>query len=183
MTEPAPGPLDAEPVEIVDYDPAWPIAFEAIAEEIHALGLVGLTGIQHIGSTSVPGLAGKRVIDVALECESLATVNESWVGPITGLGFEYYRPAEAFLPLRRLFRRGATGALPRCHLHAEVPGTEPHVHHVVFRDALRADDAIREEYARVKRVAAEASRDDRHRYTELKDGFVRGVIERTLRGA
>ena len=93
-------------IVVSDYNPAWPATFEQERTSLHtALGPLVLT-IEHIGSTAVPGLAAKPIIDLQLSVRSLAEARSSCVGPLQALGYAYMPEYEARLPGKLFFRKG-----------------------------------------------------------------------------
>lgn len=153
-------------VQIVDYDPAWPAAFEAQHKRLAPL-LDG-ADIHHFGSTAVPGLAAKPVIDM------IALVGDL-DAPIAALvhsaGYEFPRAFNATLAHRR-FLCYPTASHRTHHLHL-VDQREELERRLRFRDRLRADPILAAEYVTLKRELAERHRDDRETYTEAKSEFVR----------
>lgn len=169
---------NTEPVVIVAYDPGWPRRFGRVRDELlDALRGRPVLGIQHIGSTAVPGLAGKPVIDVAVEVPDLGVVDDGWVAGLRGAGFVYVPEYEAQIPLRRYFHRPAAAGRLACHVHVEVPGSEPWLHHVRFRDALLQSPELCRRYAELKRTLQTRFERDREAYTEGKTSFIRAVLE------
>jgi GrpB-like predicted nucleotidyltransferase (UPF0157 family) len=155
------------PVEIVEYDPAWPAAYEAERDRLVAL-LADSVQLHHFGSTAVPGLAAKPVIDMIALVEDLDV-------PIAALvqhgGYQYPQAFNATLAHRR-FLCYPTAAHRTHHLHlVDEPGELER--RLRFRDRLRTDRALADEYVALKRALAERYRDDRDAYTEAKGEFVR----------
>ncbi len=153
-------------VEIAEYDPSWPGVFEAERKRLVPL-LVGAE-IHHIGSTAVPGLAAKPIID-------MVALVESYEGPIATLvaegGYQYPRAFNATLTHRR-FLCYPTAAHRTHHLHlVDEPGELER--RLRFRDRLRADPVLAGKYASLKRALAERYSDDREAYTEAKSDFVK----------
>jgi GrpB-like predicted nucleotidyltransferase (UPF0157 family) len=170
----------AHQVVLVPYSAQWPALFEHARHEL--AGVFGdlAPGIEHIGSTAVPGLAAKPIIDILLGAASLADI-ESRIEALGRLGYEYIPRFETELPLRRYFDRRAR-ACP-CHLHAVTIQSDFWREHLAFRDALRADPALAAEYGALKQRLAVAFRDDASRYTEAKGPFIRGVVAAAARAA
>ncbi len=167
------------PIIIVDYDPAWPVqAADEIAAIRAALG-DQLLAIEHVGSTSVPGLAAKPVIDLMAGIRTLDDA-PACVPLLAALGYEFKPVAEDTIPERRYFRKGPVGARTH-HLHMVALGGEFWRRHLAFRDALRADPATAADYAALKRRLAADFRDDRIGYTEAKTAFIRAVEARAGR--
>ncbi|MFD6418021.1 GrpB family protein [Streptomyces sp. NPDC060194] len=162
----------AQRTEIVPYDPRWPgLAEGAIGELRGALG--GVVGeIEHIGSTAVPGLAAKPVIDLMGAAEELEAV-ERRGAVLAGLG---YVPLDPGMPERLLFVRQADGRRTH-HFHVVTAASWPHRAQRLFRDHLRAhpEDATR--YALLKRRIAEAGSDP-DAYTEAKTELVQELTDR-----
>jgi GrpB-like predicted nucleotidyltransferase (UPF0157 family) len=154
------------PIEIVDYDAGWPARFESERERL--LPLLPGAQIHHIGSTAVPGMPAKPVIDVMALVEDLDA-------PIAALvergGYQYPEDFNATLSHRRWLCR-PSAAHRTHHLHLVDERTELD-RHLRFRDTMRADAALRDEYARLKRELACRFPDDREAYAEAKSAFIR----------
>jgi GrpB-like predicted nucleotidyltransferase (UPF0157 family)/predicted kinase len=159
-----------EAVEVVPYDPAWPEQFEAERARIAAaLGDLALE-IHHIGSTAVPGLDAKPVVDTLVAVRRLDDA-VACIAPLQALGYafiDYPQNAD-----RRFFRKGK----PRSHhLHIVAAGSRSLADHLAFRDALRADAGLRREYQDLKRALCTRYKQDRATYSESKGAFVRKVL-------
>jgi GrpB-like predicted nucleotidyltransferase (UPF0157 family) len=137
-------------ITVVEYDPAWPGRFQTLRSEYaQAMGAAGVTviAIEHVGSTSVPGLAAKPVID----CDIV--VREADVAPasdaLVSLGFT--PEGDLGIPQRWAFREPAR--LSGTHTCVTAAGCLSLRNHLALRDVLRANQALRDEYAAVtKRV-------------------------------
>jgi GrpB-like predicted nucleotidyltransferase (UPF0157 family) len=171
---------DAAPdrgIEIAAYDPAWPRWFDELAARIRAaLGWRAL-GIEHVGSTSVPGLPAKPVIDIDLTVAD-SDDEPSYVPALEAAGFEL-RIREPWWYGHRLLR----GSEPRCNLHVFGFESPELVRHRLFRDWLRGNPDEREEYARVKResaVASNAAGEDTLQYNARKEQVVRDIYRRAF---
>jgi GrpB-like predicted nucleotidyltransferase (UPF0157 family) len=159
-------------VEVVDYDPAWPAAFQAERERLAPL-LAGVE-IHHFGSTAVPGLAAKPVIDmIALVPDLDAPI----AALVANAGYQFPEAFNAALTHRR-FLCYPTAAHRTHHLHL-VDDREELDRRLRFRDRLRADPALATEYATLKRALAERHREDREAYTDAKAPFVKRWSEPT----
>jgi GrpB-like predicted nucleotidyltransferase (UPF0157 family)/predicted kinase len=159
-----------EAVEIVPYDPAWPAQFEAERAQI-AAALDGLArAIHHVGSTAVPGLDGKPIIDTMVVVRHLDDAARC-IAPLQALGYAFIDYPQNVD--RRFFRKGR----PRTHhLHIVAEGSQSLADHLDFRDALRADPALRQQYQDLKHALASGYRNDRAQYSERKGAFVEGTI-------
>jgi GrpB-like predicted nucleotidyltransferase (UPF0157 family) len=161
--------LPSQPVVIVDYDPRWPELFEA--EKARILEACGewLATVEHIGSTSVPGLAAKPIIDIMPGLRRLED-GRHCIEPMQKLGYQYL--GEYGIPERLYFNKG----VPRSHhVHMFVVGHEHWDRHLLFRDYLRMHPEAAARYTALKRELVEKFRDDRDAYTEAKSEFVRDI--------
>lgn len=159
-----------EPVLVVRYDPGWPLVFDRWRERLTAaLGDVAVA-VEHVGSTAVPRLDAKPVVDIQVTVRELER-EELYVGPLELLGLQLRsRDAE-----HRYFRPFPDR--PReVHVHVCAAGTEWEREHVLFRDYLRAHPQVRDEYAALKRAAARTWRDDRIGYTEAKTALILDLL-------
>ncbi len=168
-----------EPVTVVDYDPAWPEMFAAERALLEpALGGQLIGAIHHVGSTSVPGLAAKPVIDILAGVEDLAS-SRPLFGAVEALGYLYapYRSEEMhwFCKPSRARRTH--------HLHLMPAGSLRYREEIAFRDALRASPHLAADYERLKRELAVRHRADREAYTEAKSAFIEGVLRDADLGA
>ena len=172
------------PVVIADYDPLWPAMFaEESARVLDAIG-EWLVGIEHVGSTSVPGLAAKPVVDMMPGLRSLDD-SPYIVGPLQKLGYQYFPEHETVMPERRYFAR-PSGDKHRArrlfHLHIVEPTSAFWRRHLGFRDYLRAHPDAAAEYAALKhRLAAEYGT-DRVGYTDAKTDFITRIESLALAG-
>jgi GrpB-like predicted nucleotidyltransferase (UPF0157 family) len=179
MTAPPPGPgnLPAWAVEAVHlsaYDPGWPARATAYAAELRpVLGPWLLSPIEHVGSTSVPGLVAKPVIDLMALVTDLDAVVGEQAATLDGMDWRYVPPEFDGRPFRRFFAKvSPDDRHRRAHLHLMAAGADRWDLQLRFRDALRADPALRDQYATVKSRLAEAHGGDRERYTDEKAEFV-----------
>jgi GrpB-like predicted nucleotidyltransferase (UPF0157 family) len=161
-------------VELVDHDPSWAEIYEQEAAKLWAIFDGAAAGIEHIGSTSVPGLCAKPVIDVLIGLADLRLTDEQ-ISAMETLGYHYL--GEHGLPGRLFFRKE-----PRTHhVHVVEHGGEHWERQLTFRDTLRSDVEERERYDEFKRrLAAEGH--PREVYTELKTPFIREVEARARAG-
>ena len=163
------------PVVIVDYDPQWPIRYQEEKDRIiEAVGHV-IVAIEHIGSTSVPGLGAKPIIDIMVAVSHLADAEEC-IQPLKGIGYEYVPELEVSMPQRRYFDKGSAEA--RIHLHMVELASEFWQRHLLFRDFLRDHPQVAQEYEQLKRELAAGYGSDRVGYTEAKTSFIRSVEAR-----
>lgn len=172
-------PVNMSTVVISPYSAEWPRHFRAVREELLAVFAPAAIAVEHVGSTAVPGLAAKPVIDVLLGAGALADV-EAKIARLGERGYAYVPKYERELPLRRYFVKPAA-ALPRIHLHAVELGSRFWREHLAFRDALRADPALRTGYEALKLRLARKFADDKSAYTEAKGPFIRSAVAAVCR--
>jgi GrpB-like predicted nucleotidyltransferase (UPF0157 family) len=157
------------------YSPDWPTQFRAIREELLSVFTSMVVTIEHIGSTSVPGLAAKPVIDVLLGARSLADI-ESRIKPLSEIGYSYVPKYEREIPMRRYFVKAQATSL-RIHLHAVELNSRLWQEHLAFRDTLRTDADLCAQYQSMKLRLAEEFADDKSAYTDAKGPFIQAVLE------
>jgi GrpB-like predicted nucleotidyltransferase (UPF0157 family) len=167
--------MHEEPVALSAYSPMWPAVFE-IEKDRLALILGEAVRIEHIGSTAVPGLGAKPIIDILIGTPDLAIIEER-IGELVANGYRYVPEFEKSIPERRYFtkERGNPGHF---HVHAVVLGSPFWKRHLAFRDALRADAALAAQYWKLKQQLAGKYRNDRAAYTDAKSTFVRNAIDK-----
>lgn len=160
--------LEDEPVRIVPYDPAWPARFER--EKLlleRSIGAAVTGGIHHVGSTAVPGLSAKPVIDILVGVQDLVS------------------SCACFAPLRELSYQHAAHRSEEMHwfckpeprhrthyLHLVPTGSRRYEAELSFRDALRSSSALAADYKTLKTSLARRHEHDRERYTQEKAQFI-----------
>lgn len=152
----------------------WPRLFLAQRDALRDAFAPVDVDIEHIGSTAVPGLAAKPVIDILVGAASLADI-ESRIPAIVAAGYTYRPEHEGALPMRRYFTLTPPDSL-RVHVHAVVRKGRLWCDHLAFRDALRNDDVLRDRYQSLKLALAQRHAQDKAAYTEAKGPFIREVI-------
>jgi GrpB-like predicted nucleotidyltransferase (UPF0157 family) len=153
------------PIEIVEYDPSWPASYDAECERLAPL-LPGVE-IYHIGSTAVPGLAAKAVIDMIALVDDL---DANIAALVQRAGYEL--PARFNVNLvHRRFLCYPTATHRTHHLHL-VDEREHMDRCMRFRDSLRASRKLAADYAALKRALATRFREDREGYTKAKSKFI-----------
>jgi GrpB-like predicted nucleotidyltransferase (UPF0157 family) len=157
-----------------EYQDAWPREFEQVAEQLRAILSLPTAVIEHIGSTSVPGLCAKPVLDLALGVSTLREVDAA-LPALAAAGFLYRPEYESTIPDRRYFVRPKDQTL-RVHLHAVLLHGALWQQHISFRDQLRSDAQLREAYSDLKRSLAVAHAGNKVAYTEAKSPFIRKVL-------
>ncbi|MFJ9576263.1 GrpB family protein [Streptomyces sp. NPDC101191] len=162
-----------EPVEIMPYDPAWPVMFAKWGTCLRVALGDPVARIDHIGSTSVPGLAAKPVIDIQISVASLEAT-DAFLRPLTEMGLVYR--ADNPERTKRYFREPP--GQRRTHVHVRQTGSFSQQFPLLFRDYLRCHTAAANEYAAAKKHCAARFRNDRPGYVQAKDAFVWDIIRR-----
>lgn len=161
-----------EKLEVRDYDPQWPHMYEQLAADIRTtLGDVAVS-ITHVGSTSVPNLAAKPIIDIDLVVRDPAG-EESYVPALESRGYRL-RIREPQWHQHRLLKLDD----PQVHLHVFGPNAEPALQHLRFRDWLRTHPQDRELYASTKRELAEHEWTYMQEYADAKTPVVTRILEK-----
>lgn len=174
MTRRPPSPPD-EPIRLRPYDPAWPARFER--ERLALEGAIGewvVDGIHHVGSTAVPGLDAKPIIDILVGVRDLDE-SRACLAPLVRLGYMYapYLAEEMHWlckphPSRRTH-----------HLHLVPVDSRRYADELAFRDRLRGDPRLAGEYLALKQGLASRFANDREAYTDAKSGFVARALAKS----
>ncbi len=166
-------------VEIAAYDSAWPAAYEREGAQITgALGDL-VAAIEHIGSTAVPGLGAKPIIDIMVGVRHVVD-GERCVAPLEGLG--YFHKGLDDIPGHRYFRKPVNGK--RTHqIHMVEVGGEFWERHLLFRDYLRTHPDAAHDYFELKLRLAERYRHDRVGYNEAKTEFIESALRKARAAA
>jgi GrpB-like predicted nucleotidyltransferase (UPF0157 family) len=162
-----------EPVELHPPSPDWPAAFERERQLLEPLFPDPPMLIEHMGSTSIPGLPAKPIIDIIVLVERLKAAHQA-VPALEAVGYSFWRdnPDKSKLYLVK----GLPPAPHRTHhLHIYDNGDEVR-RHLVFRDRLRADADARQRYLTLKQELAERHRIDREAYSDAKSAFIDAIV-------
>jgi GrpB-like predicted nucleotidyltransferase (UPF0157 family) len=161
-----------ERVRILDYDPAWPAMFDVAATRIRAALGERVLALEHVGSTSVPGLAAKPLIDIDLIVAD-SSDEADYLATLEGIGFEL-RIREPHWYEHRMFR----GFDPDVNLHVFGTDCDEHARHVIFRDWLRTHPDDRDLYASAKRAIATRDLTYLAEYTDAKSTVIVDILQR-----
>lgn len=164
-----------KPIEIRDYDPAWPTLYELAEREIRAALGDRVVRLEHAGSTSVPGLAAKPIVDVVLEVADSAS-EEAYVPPLEVAGY-YLHIREPDWFEHRLLKRHDRDV----NLHVFTAGCAEVDTMLRFRDHLRANAVDRELYEATKRDLAGRQWKYGQQYADAKTAVIREVLARAER--
>lgn len=161
------------PIIIEDYSPHWPEAFEAIRTRIAPAVTEFAASIEHVGSTAVPGLAAKPIIDIDILLKPTAELSLT-IEKLFAIGYQH---------------QGTLGVAGRDAFKAPLHDVQHHLYvcsaagqefhrHITFRDYLRTHPKDAGDYARLKRSLAAKFRDDREAYSLGKTNFINEILHR-----
>ncbi|WP_114165350.1 GrpB family protein [Exiguobacterium sp. TNDT2] len=154
-------------VEVVPYDSIWATKFEEEAAKLQRLFESELVAIHHIGSTSVPGLDAKPIIDIMPVVRQIERIDD-WIGHMEALGYRSF--GEHGIPRRRFFAKGEE--VRTFHVHMFEDGDDGVIRHLAFRDYLNTFPDVRDEYAALKQQLARQHPDDIESYIQGKQDWV-----------
>lgn len=158
-------------VEVVPYDPVWPRVFERVRAHVWPAVADLALGIEHVGSTAVPGLPAKPVVDACIVVASRAVV-PACIRRLAGIG--YTHRGDLGVPDREAFR--APEGLPRHHLYLGPRDGLGLRNHLGVRDLLRADPEAARRYGELKASLARRFPDDMDGYVAGKTEFLLGIL-------
>jgi len=163
-------------IVIQPYNPAWPKLAEA---ELKAIKIItdGLpySRMEHIGSTAVPELSSKPIIDIFIVVPSIEDA-ERWVSPLEALGYLYWKENPDKTHLRFFKGMPPFGEGRTHHVHIVADNNDTIEHRLLFRDILRRDKKIRLEYEALKVKLLQSNAEDRELYTDNKAAFIKSVL-------
>ena len=172
---------DMDEVEIVNYDPRWAVLFDEEAKRLRAvLDPSLILGLEHFGSTAVPGLSAKPIIDILIAVRSLADAQAIFIEALRNLDYVHW--ADNPKKDRMFFVKGMPPFGSRRSHHVHV--TEPHGEmwqRLAFRDYLRAHPEEAGTYARLKRRFAAEHQGDREAYTDAKSAYIESVMRKAIK--
>ena len=160
-------------IVVVDYDPTWPDTFERLRAGIWPHIEDVAAGIEHVGSTSVPGLAAKPVVDMTIVVPDPSAM-KAVIDRLAGIGYRHR--GDLGIPGREAFERPE--GTPDHHLYACAAGNDGLRNHLALRDFLRNDPEAAKEYGRLKRELAERFADDIDGYVDGKSEFILAILAR-----
>lgn len=162
-------------ITILPHDPNWKIAFDAEARLLSAALGKNVVAIHHIGSTSIPGIYAKPVIDILVELRDVADADNR-TPEMEALGYEVM--GEFGITGRRYFRKDDPSGVRTHQIHAFQAGTDQVIRHLAFRDCLIAhpDEALA--YSNLKRKLAARHPNDMDSYIDGKDAFIKDIDRR-----
>jgi len=157
-------------IRVVNYDSDWPIAYAQEAGVVSIAAGDSFVRIHHIGSTAIPGIMAKPVIDMLLEVSAVEALDDQ-SARFEMLGYEVM--GEFGIPGRRYFRKNNLSCTRTHHIHAFKAGVADVTRHLAFRDYMRSHPVAATRYGELKaRLAIECSR-DMEAYMDGKDVFIK----------
>jgi GrpB-like predicted nucleotidyltransferase (UPF0157 family) len=166
------GEIEPQAIVIADYDPAWPERFRREENKIRTALATAALSVEHIGSTSVPGLAAKPIVDILLVVTD--SCDEGSYEPALQEAGYVLRVREPDFDEHRMFRTRKKDV----HVHVFSDGSEEIGRYLLLRDRLRENDEDRELYARTKRELASEDWPSVDHYAEAKTEVVEGILAR-----
>lgn len=168
-----------ERIEVVAYDSAWPARYMSESARLQTFFPAGsIRRAEHIGSTAVPGLAAKPIIDILIGVDDFGFVVDEVAPRMEAAGYDYFfRPAFGDDgPRYPWFIGRAPSGARVSHIHVVLNEDGPQWDRVIFRDHLRRHDDVAREYAALKRDLATRYASDREAYTLAKTAFITNAI-------
>ncbi|MWV43365.1 GrpB family protein [Paenibacillus sp. HJL G12] len=164
-----------ETVIVSEYNPEWTQNYEQekikIFEALNSL----VQGIEHIGSTSVPGLGSKPIIDIMVGVSDLNQITEKQINDLGSIGYTYVEKPD--FPERKFFRRGEWRAGTH-HLHIYKYKSANWVNNILFREYMRKDLHSKVQYYNLKKKLENEFKHDRAAYTKGKSGFIQDILSK-----
>lgn len=165
-------------VSVRPYDPNWVIGFEKEKQHLKEIFGDKIISIEHIGSTAVPGLPAKPLIDINAAIRSFDELDD-FIVPLQKLGYEYI-PERMFAD-RKFFPKGSRSNRTH-HLNLVLQNSvEQWANSLLFRDYLRDHQQARDEYAQLKVSLAKKYKDDREAYTRAKSDFIQRILRKATK--
>lgn len=161
-------------IHLAPYSKKWPVEFEQ--EKAILLQAIGdwVQDIQHVGSTAIPGLSAKPVIDIMIGVRSLEEADRYCVSRIQNLGYDYIQKYEIELPNRRYFQKTSRTGERTHQIHLVEINSDWWKRHLLFRDYLRSHPEVAKEYERLKQSLAK-EHTDTNAYANAKTSFIRKI--------
>jgi GrpB-like predicted nucleotidyltransferase (UPF0157 family) len=165
-------------VKVVPYDPEWKVEFNRIRDQL--LSYVGdlIVTIEHVGSTSIEGLAAKPIIDIDLVMDSYDVLPQI-IERLQQHGYEHQ--GNLGIEGREAFKRLEADEFMKYHLYVCHKDGKGYLEHIAFRDYLRSNTVARQAYAEVKQRLAEQHRYDIDTYCEGKTAFVTSILSKAMK--
>ncbi|WP_028547739.1 GrpB family protein [Paenibacillus sp. UNC451MF] len=164
-------------VILSEYDPNWVIQFQQEKADIVSILQDIVIGIEHIGSTSIPGMAAKPIIDIMVGIADLEQLTAAYIDRLNDIGYEHVE--HAGFPERKFFRKGERKAGTH-HIHIYLYNGEHWKANVGFRNYLRNHPEAALQYAELKKQLKEQHAYNREAYTNAKAPFIQSIIAQAI---
>lgn len=162
------------PVVITQYDPEWVNLFSKEKQLIEQLFKNESLQIEHVGSTAVPGLAAKPIVDIMIGVKDIKA-GKTLVKPLQDVGYHYVPELEKDMPERLFLFRGSSAGHSH-HIHITEPTSDFWIDHILFRDYLCQYPEVAQAYGNLKIKLAQQHRTDRVAYGHAKTDFIEDVL-------
>jgi GrpB-like predicted nucleotidyltransferase (UPF0157 family) len=162
-------------ITLVEYNSDWPKAFEKECSLLIQATDGSVAKIEHIGSTSVPGLLSKPIIDIMVGLADFSMA-DTYVPKIVNLGYTYFPEYEDVMPNRRFFKKLFDGTATH-HIHMTEIDSEFWQRHLLFRDYLRRNSETANKYALLKKELAKQGWADSNDFAKAKTKFIKKIEE------
>ncbi|WP_242056442.1 MULTISPECIES: GrpB family protein [unclassified Nostoc] len=164
-------------VEVVPPNPKWVEEFKAESKQIASVMEKNIISIHHIGSTAIPGIYAKPVIDFLIEVKDIRKVDEHSAAMVA-IGYEAM--GEFGLPGRRYFRKNSSPGIRTHNVHTYEVGSSEITRHLAFRDYMIAHPDAAQQYSELKRRLAKKYPEDIEGYMDGKDEFIKAMEKKAL---
>jgi GrpB-like predicted nucleotidyltransferase (UPF0157 family) len=164
-----------EPLELTAYSPMWPVAFEIEKGRLAEIFGADAVIVEHVGSTAVPGLGGKPIIDILVGAPSVE-VFDRYIPALVESGYRHVEEFQRAFPQRRFLVK-AQGMPGYFNMHAVRYDTPFWKDLILFRDILRSEPMIAERYWRLKGLLSTRFRSDRQAYSDNKTEFIQNALK------
>ncbi|MBU3916338.1 GrpB family protein [bacterium] len=166
-------------VEVVAYDSNWPIQYEKEKTEL-SKAITGFdVNFDHFGSTSIPNVAAKPIIDIGIDIKDFSVADQI-LKKVELLGYNYESSIENFIPDCRFLWKGEQSQGPfdihKIHVHIRSINSDNRINAILFRDYLRSHPETAEIYSEMKILLAKQFREDQGKYNHEKTTFVNTIL-------
>lgn len=166
-----------QPIRMFPYDPQWAELYATERRRIAAALADDTIALEHIGSTVIPGISAKPIIDIMIGLKRMHDA-PACIQRLTPLGYEYIASYEQVIPERRFLVRAKNGSERTHHIHMVERTSDFWETHILFRDYLRAHPGVARDYEALKLELAGRHRMNRAAYSAAKGDFVQAVLAR-----
>jgi GrpB-like predicted nucleotidyltransferase (UPF0157 family) len=164
-------------VIVMPHNPDWSRQFERASQAVQGIMAANLIAVHHVGSTAIPGIYAKPIIDMLAEVADMPPVDDQ-APRLAAIGYEAM--GEYGIPGRRYFRKHDAAGIRTHHLHVFQAGSVEVLRHLAFRDYLIAHPEAAQAYSQLKQRLAAAHPTDIEAYMDGKDGFIQTMEQKAL---